>query len=215
MRQIDAHVPTAAHYDGTYLSTGRVYSLATQLDAALELGPRNVLEIGVGTGITAHALRRVGVDVTTFDVQADLAPDVLGDVRAIPLGDGQFDVSCCCQVLEHLPLNDLPVALSELRRVTRWRLVLSLPDLTRFVGASVTLPVLGARSFGWSLPVREPDAAWKAERLESMGHYWEIGMNGATSKGVARALRSAGFDVVRTFRVPEMRWHRFFIADIA
>jgi SAM-dependent methyltransferase len=212
---IDAHVPTVAHYDCTYLSRGRVYSLATQLDAALALGPRSLLEVGVGTGITAFALRRVGIDVTTLDVQADLSPDLTGDVRKIPCGDASFDVSCCCQVLEHLPLADMPAALRELRRVTRWRLVLSLPDLTRFFGLSATLPFLGRRDLGVSLPIREPDDAWKAARLDTMGHYWEIGMNGGTSRGVLDALRRAGFDRVRTFRVPEIRWHRFFIADIA
>lgn len=213
--QLDAHVPGVAHYDGTYLSRGRVYSLATQLDAALELGPRSILEVGVGTGITAFALRRVGVEVTTLDVQPGLAPDLVGDVRWIPCADASFDVSCCCQVLEHLPLADLPAAIRELRRVTRWRLVLSLPDLTRFFGVSATLPFVGRRDIGMSLPIREPDEAWKAARFETMGHYWELGMNGATSRGVAAALERAGFDAVRTFRVPEIRWHRFFVADIA
>ena len=212
---IDERVPTVTHYDGTYLSRGRVYSLATQLDVALELGPRNLLEVGVGTGITVFALRRVGVDVTTLDVQQDLSPDVVGDVRSIPCADASFDVSCCCQVLEHLPLSDLPVALRELRRVTRWRLVLSLPDLTRFFGMSATLPFVGRRDIGLSVPIREPDRAWKAARLETMGHYWELGMNGATTAGVVQALRCAGFDSVRTFRVPEIRWHRFFVADLA
>ena len=212
---IDEHVPTVAHYDSTYLSRGRVYSIATQLDAALELSPRSLLEVGVGTGITAFALRRVGIEVTTLDVQADLSPDLVGDVRRIPCGDSSFDVSCCCQVLEHLPLADMPAALRELRRVTRWRLVLSLPDLTRFLGVSATLPLLGRRDLGMSLPIREPDDAWKAARLVTMGHYWEIGMNGGASRGVLDALRRAGFDKVRTFRVPEIRWHRFFIADVA
>lgn len=212
---IDSHVPTVRHYDGTYLSRGRVYSLATQLDAALELGPRNLLEVGVGTGITVFALRRVGVEVTTLDVQNDLSPDLVGDVRRIPCADASFDVSCCCQVLEHLPLSDMPAALRELRRVTRWRLVLSLPDLTRFFGVSATLPFIGRRDLGMSLPIREPDDAWKAARLETMGHYWELGMNGATGRGVVDALGRAGFDKVRTFRVPEIRWHRFFVADVA
>ena len=48
-----------------------------------------------------------------------------------------------------------------------------------------------------------------------MGHYWELGMNGATSGGVVAALGRAGFEKVRTFRVPEIRWHRFFVADVA
>ena len=208
-------VPGASHYDADYLSRGRAHSLATQLDATLAMHPARVLEVGVGTGITSWALRRVGVSVTTLDVQPGLSPDLVGDVRCIPCADATFDVTCCCQVLEHLPLADLPQALSELRRVTRLRLVLSLPDLTRYVGATITLPWIGRREFGVSLAVREPDDAWKADRLETMGHHWEIGMNGATSRGVAAALTRSGWRLMRTFRVPELRWHRFFLADAA
>jgi hypothetical protein len=65
------------------------------------------------------------------------------------------------------------------------------------------------------MPVAEPSDAWKAERLATMGHYWEIGMNGATASGVVAALHGAGFARVHTFRVREIAWHRFFIADIA
>jgi len=215
MTAIDQHVPTAAHYDAQYLSHGRSYSIAAQIASIMELAPRDVLEVGVGTGIAAHALRRVGVAVTTLDVQADLAPDLVGDVRAIPCGDASFDVVSCCQVLEHLPLADLPAALRELRRVARWRLVLSLPDITRHVDCALTLPFVGRRGFAFSMPVAEPSDAWKAERLATMGHYWEIGMNGATASGVVAALHGAGFARVHTFRVREIAWHRFFIADIA
>ena len=215
MNTIDQHVPGAAHYDAEYLSHGRAFSIAAQLAAIMELAPRSVLEVGVGTGISAFALRRFGLEVTTLYVQSALAPDLVGDVRAIPTADAAFDVSSCCQVLEHLPLADLPAALRDLRRVTRWRLVLSLPDITRHCDCTLSLPLVGRRGFSFSLPVREPDAAWKAARLDTMGHYWEIGMNGATAAGVGAALRHAGFDAVRTFRVREIPWHRFFIADIA
>lgn len=215
MSVIDQHVPSAAHYDAEYLSHGRSYSIAAQLAAIMELAPRSVLEVGVGTGIGAFALRRIGLEVTTLDVQGGLAPDIVGDVRAIPRPDASFDVASCCQVLEHLPLVDLPVALRDLRRVTRRRLVLSLPDITRHCECSFSLPLVGQRGFSFSLPVREPDAAWKAARLEAMGHYWEIGMNGATAGRIGAEIRHAGFDSVRTFRVREIPWHRFFIADIA
>lgn len=212
---IDQHVPSAAHYDAQYLSHGRTYSIAAQLASIMDLAPRNVLEVGVGTGISAFSLRSIGVEVITLDVQPELAPDIIGDVRAIPRGDASFDVASCCQVLEHLPLTDLSAALRELRRVTRWRLVLSLPDITRYCDCALSLPLIGRRGVSFSLPVREPSDAWKAERLATMGHYWEIGMNGATAAGVTAALRGAGFDAVRSFRVRELSWHRFFIADIA
>lgn len=211
---IDRHVPTEAHYDLGYMAKGRAYSLAAQIDAVLAVAPATVLEVGVGTGVSAFALRRVGIEVTTLDVQPGLAPDILGDVRAIPRPDASFDVSCCCQVLEHLPFAHFPSAVRELRRVTRWRLVLSLPDITRSFGCSLALPWLGRREVGCSLPVREPSDAWKAERLAAMGHYWEIGMNGVRARTVSDALRVAGFARIRSFRVRELPWHRFFTADV-
>lgn len=212
--RIDEHVPSSSHYDASYLAKGRVFSHAAQIDAVLAVAPATVLEVGVGTGIGAFALGRVGIDVTTLDVQPELSPDILGDVRAIPRADASFDVSCCCQVLEHLPFAHLSAALRELRRVTRWRLVLSLPDITRHWSCTFALPLLGRREFGLSLPVREPSDAWKAERLAAMGHYWEIGMNGVTERTVTDTLRGAGFGTIRSFRVRELAWHRFFIADI-
>lgn len=213
-RGVDRHVPAAGHYDLGYLAKGRVFSHAAQIDAVLAAGPSSVLEVGVGTGISAFAMRRVGIDVTTLDVQPELSPDILGDVRAIPRPDASFDVSCCCQVLEHLPFAHFAAAVRELRRVTRWRLVLSLPDITRSYGVSLVLPWFGRREFGCSIAVREPSDAWKAERLAAMGHYWEIGMNGVRARTVTDALRTAGFARVRSFRVPELSWHRFFIADV-
>ncbi|MFM2164303.1 MAG: hypothetical protein RL325_740 [Planctomycetota bacterium] len=212
---MDEHVPDARHYDATYLKNGRPFSLAAQLTAISEVAPSQVLEVGVGTGICVHALRRIGIPVTTLDVQPELRPDIVGDVRAIPAETGAFDVSSCCQVLEHLPFGDFGTAARELARVTRRRLVLSLPDITRSVDLTVTLPLLGMRTLSCSLPVREPSDAWKSERLRTMGHYWEIGACGVRAATVDRLLREAGFARVRSFRVREIPWHRFFVAEAA
>lgn len=210
----DERVPDAAHYDADYAGPTRFFSFAQQIASALEVRPQTVLEVGVGTGVTAHMLRRVGVRVTTLDAESSLSPDLLADVRDIPAADGAFDVTCCCQVLEHLPWQDFPSAISELRRVTRKRLVLSLPDSTRFVSVSLALPVIGPRRLEMSLPIRLSDS-WKRRRLDTFGHYWEIGYPGVRAADIDRTLRSSGFARVATFRVRELPWHRFFVADVS
>ena len=77
----------------------------------------------VGDGFVARILRDANVQVTTLDIQADLKPDVLGSVERIPLPDHSFDISICCQVLEHLPFDQFETCLKELHRVARrrWR----------------------------------------------------------------------------------------------
>ncbi len=106
----------------------------------LRLRPRSVCEIGVGPGLVSEVLRKVGIEVTTVDVEPSVVPDVLADVRRLPFDDLRFDASLCCQVLEHLPFEDFGVSLCELRRITRGHLVLSLPDQDAYFELSVHLP---------------------------------------------------------------------------
>ena len=214
MITIDPLVPSARHYGIEYLSNGRPHSIAVQIAEVVSASPASVLEVGVGTGIAASALRGAGIRVTTLDVQQELQPDIVGDVRRIPCPDGQFDVACCCQVLEHLPFDDFAKAAAELRRVVNNRLVLSLPDITRSASLSLRWGDRHHWHFEWSFGVREPDAAWRAARLQTMGHYWEIGVDGIRASRITSQLERAGFARVRTFRVPELRWHRFFIAEV-
>ena len=103
---IDQHVPSAAHYDAQYLSHGRTYSIAAQLASIMDLAPRNVLEVGVGTGISAFSLRSIGVEVITLDVQPELAPAMIALVffrflvirfyRFINFCNIKFKLNCFC-----------------------------------------------------------------------------------------------------------------------
>ena len=102
-----------------------------------------------------------------------------------------------------------------MRRVAGRRLVLSLPDITRSMGIALRVSARGLRGFEWSLPVREPGPEWRADRLRTMGHHWEIGVDGIRAGDIRRVLLDHGFARVRSMRVRELPWHRFFIADIA
>lgn len=197
------------HYSHDYLAKGRLFSIAHQLDAALSLHPSSVLEVGVGAGVAAAALRAAGVRVTTLDLQPELGPDLVGSVTAIPAEAGAFDAALCCQVLEHLPFDQFTVALRELRRVTRLGLVLSLPDVTPHWELAFALP--GVRRKRVSL-----SPAWfprrpRPEKLGKLGHHWEIGYRGSTLPVVRREITAAGWRIARSWRVPEKAWHRFFL----
>jgi len=75
-----------------------------------------VLDVGCGPKpyypfFAERASEYVGVDVV-----AHAAADLVGRVESIPVGDGEFDVVLCTQVLEHC--DDPVQAVRELRRVT-------------------------------------------------------------------------------------------------
>lgn len=113
------------------------------------LTPGTFLDAGCGEGFVAHrllleipGLELTGCDVSdgALGVAAQANPDgrfVPGSVVALPFADDAFDVVGCFEVLEHLP-GDLPRhALSEMARVARRSVVLSVPHEPVFCLANV------------------------------------------------------------------------------
>jgi len=93
---------------------------------------RRVLEVGCGRGWLAARLVGVASEVTASDiVLGDATRDIAGvtfeeaSVEALPYADDSFDVVVCTHTLEHV--QDLPRALSELRRVAAEHVVVVVP----------------------------------------------------------------------------------------
>lgn len=197
----------ARYVRGDYFAPLRLHSYAHQLAAILEANPSTVLEVGVGSGYVRQSLSLLGYSVRTLDVQASLEPDLVGNVTAIPIGDEAFEVVSCCQVLEHLPYHDVADALCELRRVAARRVVISLPDVSRLV-CSIQIPKLGRRQL--SLLQNRGLQPMPPERRD-IGHQWEIGFAGYPLRRLLTSFKEAGLRCERTWRVPELAWHRFFV----
>ncbi len=204
------HLPDPGHYEDRYTSPARVHSHAHQIASIVESGARSLLEVGVGTGFVPAALRTLGIRVTTLDLEVRHRPDLVGTVTEIPADDDAFEASSCCQVLEHLEIPDVIAALRELRRVTTGRLIVSLPDHTRSAWISIRVPRVVDRSFCVRIP-RLRARAMPPERLDRMGHHWELGYEGYPLGRFVQAAAGAGWRLQRTWRVPQLVWHRFFV----
>ena len=78
-----------------------------------------VLDAGCGLGTYVRRLRdvRPDLDVVALDLSAGMGPEVVGDVQALPLGDGSVDAALAMHMLYHVP--DVAAAARELRRVVR------------------------------------------------------------------------------------------------
>lgn len=131
---------TTEHYTSrAYNSKERICSFWHQVDEVHEMGAADVLEIGPGSGMVTDWLRQAGVIVKTMDLDARLKPDVVGSVTDIPLRDNSIDAVLCCQVLEHLPFDQAEAALAEIGRVAHLGAVISLPDVTPWMGTAYPL----------------------------------------------------------------------------
>jgi len=200
----------AAHYDADgYDALYRWVSYWYQLREVRRLGGGRVLEIGVGNGTVSAALAREGLAVTTLDFDARLGPDVCGDVRRLPFPAKEFDVVLCAQVLEHLPFGEFTDLLVEIGRVSVRHAVVTLP--CSCAGVFVVPTVLGAATAP-KLAFRLPLPNWLC-RLLFRQHEWEIGRFRYPPKKVRRAIRAAGWRIMREFDPVLNTYHRFFVLE--
>jgi ubiquinone/menaquinone biosynthesis C-methylase UbiE len=109
-------------------------------EAAVDLHPTSVLDVGCGEGFVTERLAQrlapakvLGVDADEGHLkeewEARSAPNLsfaTGSAYALPFSDGSFDLVCCMEVLEHLerPRD----ALAEMSRVAGRALLLSVPN---------------------------------------------------------------------------------------
>ncbi len=188
----------------SYAHPGRFVSYYHQLAEVLALTPRSVLEIGVGGGVFRDYLKgNTNTSYTSVDVADDLHPDVVGDVTKLPFADNSFDVVCAFEVLEHIPFERFEKALSELSRVSRHAVVLSLPHFGPPVKFLLKIPFLPEASFAFKIP-------FLRKHTFNGQHHWEIGKKGYSVRMI-RGIIQKYFMVEKEFVPFENQYHHFFV----
>ena len=101
-------------------------------------GARRTLDVGCATGLVVEALRELGLDAEGCDVSRyaveHASPGARGHVRVgdpiagLPWPDATFDVVSVLETLEHLPPDEVPTALGEVRRVCRGFVYATIPS---------------------------------------------------------------------------------------
>lgn len=197
------------HYTGKlYDSKERFISYWHQINEIISFEPEKVLEIGVGNGFTSKYLKDRNLNVITFDVENGLSPDVVGSVLKLPFTSESFDVIACYEVLEHLPYSEFPKALKEIHRVSQKHVVLSLPDVTTVYRINLELPRIRPIKRLVNHPFHRP-----VQHTFDGEHYWEIGKTGYPLKRIELDIRNAGLKIIKTYRVFEFYYHRFFALE--
>ena len=198
-------VDSAYYFRREYDSKGRFISYWHQIDEVMTIGLAPVLEIGIGNGFVSDWLKKRQIDVTTMDIDHRLGPDKVGSILSLPFPDGAFKVVTCFEVLEHLPYEDFPKALSEIYRVLGEYALLSMPDCNRSYQVGIQIPMLGEFKKLIQLP-----RAKQTRHILGGQHCWEIGKEGYPLSRIISDMKRVEFEVEKTFRVFENPYHRFF-----
>jgi SAM-dependent methyltransferase len=99
---------------------------------------RSALDVGCALGFVVEALRELNVDAWGSDISADAISLAHASVRpyltqgdlskGLPFEDGRFELVSTFEILEHVPPERVPEALTELARVCRGHLLATIPS---------------------------------------------------------------------------------------
>lgn len=197
-----------SHYSfGKYAFEGRFVSYYWQLKEVLTLNPSSVLEVGAGDKVFGNFIKdNTTVSYTCIDIAEDLRPDVVGSVLALPFPASSFDIVCAFEVLEHLPFEQFDKAVSELVRVARTHIVISIPHFGPMFSFSLKVPFLPHIRFAFKIPFP------KKHQFNGQ-HYWELGKRGYPISLLHHKLSVHG-DIVRDFVSFGNPYHHFFVVRI-
>lgn len=205
-----------SYYDfSNYNSKQRMLSYWHQLAMIHECHPREVLEVGVGTGLVAAYLRHNGIHVVTLDINSQLDPDYVGSILSLPedLPVAAFDMVLCSRVLHHIPFDDFEKALFHLSVLTRRYCLITLPvnDFRVYLMSRIT----SSSFFTISLPL--PIALKKVlSALKGRGSgsgLWQINSSRHTSENKVVADIASKFNIIKSFRMPEDQSHMMFLLE--
>ena len=143
-------------------------------------------------GLLSSMLKCICKEVVTVDFAEDLKPDIVSDIKSIPLKDSAFDVVCSFQVLEHIPWCEVPNALREMTRLSRKHVLFSVPDnnMMRTSVVFVRFTLLN-HSIGYSQTRKIYNGVSNPKE-----HYWEIVVNGASTEAIEEIISRAGMTLM-------------------
>ncbi len=183
-----------------------------QIDLVMKMKPDNVLEIGIGNKTVSNYLKQNGVKTDTCDFDSDLKPNYIADIRQLPFKNNSYDLILACEVLEHLPWEDVDKALQELNRTTKKHVIISIPYSAatfELVFNSIFIKKILKKQFV-DLFIRIP-AFFIGIHFDGV-HHWEMGRRGYPISRIRKTLRKY-FRVLIEVRPVLDSYHYFFVLE--
>ena len=201
-----------SHYEkDLYDNPSRFSSYFAQIKAIVDRDPETVLEVGVGNKTVLNYLKERGIKTTSVDIEESLTPDILADVRDLPLDDESFDVTTAFEVLEHLPYEDvINKAIPELTRVSKKYVCISVPFSCFYTEIQLNMRI-PKKSINLSLPIRIPYFFSTINPDNKDGHFWELGRRTYSKSRLLNDIQATGLELIETYHVAGVPFHFFMI----
>jgi uncharacterized UPF0146 family protein len=197
------------HYYKDYDDLTRFISYFCQINSVIEPNQKTILEVGLGNKTVSNYLKQFGFDVTTCDFDKNLDPDEVADIRDLPFQNNKFDVVLACEILEHIPFEDVAKALSELKRITKKKVIISIPYSSFFIEIVLNFNI---SIFYKQLHLVLSVPSFTHKFKKNNDHYWEMGCKNYSKKEIRNLLKRY-FEIKKEFQPILIPYHYFFILE--
>jgi len=108
------------------------YKRVSDIMASIPSDVNSILDVGCGGGVFVNGAKAVIKSIVAVDRSRSAlnyieVPCALGDISHLPFKDSSFDLVTCLEVLEHIPLANYSLALSELSRISKKYIIITVP----------------------------------------------------------------------------------------
>lgn len=224
-------------YKKTMFAFKRLQSYLMQIYLTMNLKAGNVLEIGNENGFVSNVLKQY-CNLTTLDFREEFNPDLFIDITNLnqldTLENNAYDLILICEVLEHIPYNEIDGILQILKKKTKKYIVISVPNTCAYFNLtffhhgldrlySNTLKKIVSMfsiKIGKVLSKLDYNFRKKHKKFAFQGynldlhkyprHHWELGIDKYSTKTFKKLLNKS-FTIVKEGRLREHPWHHFFI----
>lgn len=206
----EENLPLSRYFNENYFAKQQLFSQAAQISAIHSLKPSRILELGKGNGFVSDFLEKAGYDVTTFDINERLNPDVVGNVLHLRehFQPDSFDLISCSEVLEHMPFEYFETVLSQMQQITHRHVFLTLPRSGRtLLSLSSILKVPRFMPWDFSVWLR-----WPSTRILKE-HHWEIDHADYSAKKNIKRILEKYFILRRFSSEPINPYHQHVILE--
>lgn len=204
----EASLNKEIYFSDNYFSLAQFMSYYEQICMVRNLDKKDILEIGIGNGIVSDFLRKAGMNVTTFDINPNLNPDVVGSVlNLIEIFESRkFDLILCAEVLEHMPFECFERAIENISGATNQYAILTLPRCEKII-LNVQLDIKMAKMppIGKGLFLSMPSSEI------SPSHHWELDSGKETKLNRVNSILKKYFKILDFGRIRFTAYQRYFI----
>lgn len=184
-----------AYFSEGYFEKYQLFALSEQINLLYKYSAptSKILEIGKGNGFVSDFFKKAGFDFTTFDINPNLEPDIIGNIleleQSVPFSP---DIIFCCEVLEHMEFTHFEKSIEQMQKVSREYVIITLPSCRKNFGFNLQIRLPKRKVF--SVPLFLHTTIGKNICRE---HFWELDYTSQTSaKAVEKIL-------LKYFRIEE------------